>query len=285
MTDTYSQEVTTYFRGKADGYDRVDEQVYWRLSDELLWNLLEHHVLPSLPLGAKILDAGGGTGRWSDRLLRARENASGVLFDLSPDMTRHAQAKAAAHGYADRFQVINGDLADLDKHVSEAQFDLAISFHNVLGFVDDVPQVLRNIAAALKPGGQAVLVVPNRYHAVFFNIFTGALDEAESVAHNRRGRFAPEMPDMHMFTPSELTGTLSSVDLPVSVLTGFPVAVYPGFQETQIEGTSVGVQQVLSDAEAYERIKAIELRLSGEPGLAERGNNLFVVARKPATTA
>ncbi|MFI6761055.1 class I SAM-dependent methyltransferase [Micromonospora sp. NPDC050417] len=281
MITNYIDEVTEYFRVKADAYDRVDEQVYWRLSDELLWTLLERHVLPSLPAGAAVLDAGGGTGRWSDRLLRARTDLTGTLFDLSADMTRHAAAKSVEHGYADRFTILNGDLARLGEQVEDERFDLVISFHNVLGFVDDVPAVLRGIAAALKPGGRAVLVVPNRYHAVFFNIFTGALDEAESVAHTRRGRFAPEMPAMHMFTPSELAGTLGAVDLPVSVLTGFPVAVYPGFQETQLEGTSTSVQQVLTNQEVYQRIKAIELRLAGEPGLAERGNNLFVVAQKP----
>jgi SAM-dependent methyltransferase len=281
MTTTYLDEVTDYFRVKADEYDRTDEQVYWRLSDELLWELLETHVLPSLPIGAKLLDAGGGTGRWTDRLLSARPDLTATLFDLSPDMVRHARRKSEEHGYADRLTVINGDLAELGRHVAAGSFDLAISFHNVLGFVDDVPAVLREINTALKPGGQIALVVPNRYHAVFFGIFTGALDEAESIAHQRRGRFAPGMPAMHMFTPSELTGMLGGADLPVSVLTGFPVAVYPGFQETQLEGTSGTVQQVLANPAAYDRIKAIEQRLAGEPGLAERGNNIFVVARKP----
>jgi ubiquinone/menaquinone biosynthesis C-methylase UbiE len=281
MTQDYKNHVTQYFRDKADGYDLVDEQVYWRLSDELLWEALERYVLPSVPEGAKLLDAGGGTGRWSDRLLRHRKDMSGVLFDLSPDMTRHAAAKSVEHGYADRFKVLQGDLGQLNEQVEDEQFDLAISFHNVLGFVDDVPSVLRQITAALKPGGQAVLVVPNRYHAVFFNIFTGNLDEAESAAFARRARFTPDMPSMHMFTPSELTGTLNEIGAPVSFFTGFPVAVYPGFQETQLEGTSSTVRQTLSDDSAYERIKGIELRLLGEPGLAERGNNLFVVARKP----
>lgn len=281
VTASYTDEVTTYFRRKADGYDRVDEQVYWRLSDELLWEALRRYVLPSVPQGATMLDAGGGTGRWSDRLLVARPDMRGVLFDLSEDMTRHARAKAVSNGYADRFEVMQGDLGELDRHVGAEQFDLAISFHNVLGFVRDVPAVLRQIAASLKPGGQLVLVVPNRYHAVFFNILTGALDEAESAALHRRGRFTPDMPAMHLFTPTELVGTLNEVGLPVSTITGYPVAVYPGFQETQLDGSSASVQEVLSDQEKYDRIKAIEWRLLGEPGLAERGNNLFVVARKP----
>lgn len=281
MTLSYTDEVTEYFRAKADGYDRVDEQVYWRLSDELLWEALSRYVLPSVPANAKLLDAGGGTGRWSDRLLRHRPDMSGLLYDLSPDMTRHARAKSVDHGYADRFAVQQGDLANLSDHVTDEQFDLAISFHNVLGFVADVPAVLRQIAAALKPGGQAVLVVPNRYHAVFFNVLTGALDEAESAALEHKARFAPGMPTMNMFTPTQLNGTLNEIGLPVTVSAGFPVAVYPGFQETQLDGSSGLVKQVFTDETTYDRIKALEFRLLGEPGLAERGNNLFVVATKP----
>ncbi|MFI7673197.1 class I SAM-dependent methyltransferase [Actinophytocola sp. NPDC049390] len=281
MTLSYTDEVTEYFRVKADGYDRVDEQVYWRLSDELLWEALQRYVLPTVPAGATLLDAGGGTGRWTDRLLRHRPDMTGLLYDLSTDMTRHARAKAVEHGYADRLTVRQGDLANLSDSVTDGQFDLAISFHNVLGFVADVPDVLRQIAAALKPGGQAVLVVPNRYHAVFFNVLTGALDEAESAALDHRARFAPGMPVMNMFTPSQLTGTLNEIGLPVTTSTGFPVAVYPGFQETQLDGSSGLVRQVFTDGETYDRIKSLELRLLGEPGLAERGNNLFVVATKP----
>ncbi|GGN29499.1 tRNA 5-carboxymethoxyuridine methyltransferase [Lentzea pudingi] len=281
MTTSYSDEVTAYFKVKADGYDRVDEQVYWRLSDELLWEALLRYVLPSVPVGATMLDAGGGTGRWTDRLLRHRPDMTGVLYDLSPDMTRHARAKSVEHGYADRLTVRQGDLADLSEHVDDGQFDLIISFHNVLGFVTDVPSVLRQFANALKPGGQTALVVPNRYHAVYFNVLTGALNEAERAAVAHSTRFAPEMPVMKVFTPTQLTGTLNEIGLPVTTSTGFPVAVYPGFQETQLDGSSGVVKAVFADDAVYAQIKSLELRLLGEPGLAERGNNLFVVAGKP----
>ncbi|TDD20283.1 class I SAM-dependent methyltransferase [Nonomuraea diastatica] len=281
MTLSHTTEVIEYFRRKADGYDRVDEQVYWRLSDELLWEAMSRYVIPHIPDKAVLLDAGGGTGRWTDRMLRHRPDMSALLFDLSEHMTRHAEAKAERGGYGERLSIVNGDLADLVEKAGDRKFDIAISFHNVLGFVRDVRSVLQQIAAVLNPGGQLVLVLPNRYHAVFFNLLTGSVSEAESAAFDRRGRFTSDMPAMHLFTPAELVGALNESGLPVAISTGFPVAVYPGFQETQIAGTSGLVSDVFADQSAYDRIKAIEFRLLGEPGLAERGNNLFVVARKP----
>ncbi|GAA3836806.1 hypothetical protein GCM10022226_68420 [Sphaerisporangium flaviroseum] len=277
MTQT---EVLEYFRKKADDYDRVDEQVYWRLSDQLLWEALQDHVLPRLPQGGRLLDAGGGTGRWTHRLLRERRDLTCVLFDLSPDMTRHATAKAEQDGYLDRLSVVNGDLMEVADRLGGERFDLVISFHNVLGFVADPDEVLRQLVMLMAPGAQLALVLPNRYHAAFFNVHVGALDEAESALAEARGRFTPDMPVMHLFTPALLQQTLTALGLAVSVRSGFPAFIYPGYQETQIEGTSAGVSRSLADPLRYERVLRMERRARVEPDLAERGNNLFFVARR-----
>ncbi|QMU75413.1 methyltransferase domain-containing protein [Streptacidiphilus sp. PB12-B1b] len=275
-------EVLSYFRDKADGYDRVDEQVYWRLSDELLWESIERHVLPNLPQGGRLLDAGGGTGRWTDRLLTARPDLTGVLYDLSPDMSRHATAKAEQHGYQDRLTVVNGDLMNVAEDLAGHSFDLVISFHNVLGFVAEPTEVLRQLSSLMNPGAQMALVLPNRYHTAFFNIMVGNLDEARSAVLDRTGRFTPDMPAMHLFTPTELQGDLARVGLHTTVRTGYPVLVYPGYQETQLDGSSAGVLRTLSDPEHYRQIRELELSLLGESALAERGNNLFFVAKRGA---
>ncbi|MFH0244583.1 class I SAM-dependent methyltransferase [Streptomyces sp. HK10] len=276
------EEVIGYFRAKADGYDLVDEQVYWRLSDELLWEALERYVLPSLPQGGRLLDAGGGTGRWSDRILRARPDLTGVLYDLSPDMSRHAAEKAERGGYQDRLTIVNGDLMNVAADLAGQSFDLVISFHNVLGFVARPTEVLRQLGSLMNIGAQMALVLPNRYHTAFFNITVGNLEEARSAVLDRKGRFTPDMPSMHLFTPVELQGDLARAGLHTQVRTGFPVLVYPGYQETQLEGSSSGVLRTLSDPEHYERIRELELHLMGEASMAERGNNLFFVARRGA---
>ncbi|MFE5732531.1 class I SAM-dependent methyltransferase [Streptomyces sp. NPDC056528] len=277
---TGHEEVIGYFREKADGYDRVDEQVYWRLSDELLWEAIERYVLPALPRGGRLLDAGGGTGRWTDRLLGARPDLTAVLYDLSPDMSGHAREKAVKNGYADRLTIVNGDLMNVAEDLAGHSFDLVISFHNVLGFVAEPTEVLRQLSTLMAPGSQMALVLPNRYHAAFFNIMVGNLEEAESAVVDRSGRFTPDMPSMHLFTPTELQGDLAGVGLHTVVRTGFPVLVYPGYQETQLDGSSAGVMRTLSDPEHYARIRALELKLLGETAMAERGNNLLFVARR-----
>ena len=53
-----SKEVIEYFKNKATEYDLVENQIYWKLSDELLWSIFSKKVLDKLPRGFKFIDAG-----------------------------------------------------------------------------------------------------------------------------------------------------------------------------------------------------------------------------------
>ena len=48
MTTSNQEKVLQYFKGKASGYDLVEGQVYWRLSDQLLWHLFNGSSLSKL---------------------------------------------------------------------------------------------------------------------------------------------------------------------------------------------------------------------------------------------
>jgi len=74
-----------YFKHKAKQYDDVDKQYYWKLSDDLLWWNLQK-FLKKLPKNFRFLDAGGGTGRWSERILHSYPHATGVICDISSSM-------------------------------------------------------------------------------------------------------------------------------------------------------------------------------------------------------
>jgi len=279
MSAVHHEAIIDYFRAKADSYDLVEEQVYWRLSDELLWTALAEWTLPGLQTGFHFLDAGGGTGRWTDRIARRRPDATGLLFDLSSDMTREARAKAERGGYRNRIRIRNGALERVDELLDGERFQLILMLHNVLGFVQDPGDVLRRLASLLETNGRIVVFAPNRYHATYFNLATGQLDEAESASRGR-GRFTPEMPPIWLFTPTELGAALAAAGLAVESMTGFPSVVYPGFQETQKHGSSQRVSALLGDSVSFDRILELEKALLAQPDVAARGNNLLAIARK-----
>jgi ubiquinone/menaquinone biosynthesis C-methylase UbiE len=149
MTTTdYQASVLSYFEAKAEEYDLVEEQAYWRLSDALLWSTFDELVLRRLPQRFSFLDAGGGTGRWSERVLKNYPESRGLLYDLSKDMAAKAQEKRERNGFEHRFHIQNGMLEEVEAQLAGAEFDLIFNFHNVLGFVKDVDEVLRQLAGA-----------------------------------------------------------------------------------------------------------------------------------------
>ncbi|GGV42862.1 class I SAM-dependent methyltransferase [Streptomyces spectabilis] len=274
-------EIRSYFNGKADAYDDVDAQPYWVLSDELLWSALTEYVLPRLPEDFRFLDAGGGTGRWSHRFATARPDATGVLYDLTPAMFGHARAKAERYGYADRLACREGDLGRVGEELAGEGFDLIFNFHNVLGFVDSPTDVIKQLAGLLNPGGLLVSFVPSRWHAAWFNLTLGQTAEAGRNLEGR-GRFTDTMPDMHLFTPEQLRAMNEDAGLRVDLTTGFPVLLYPGYQETQISGSTRSLAELLGDRAAFDEVFALERGLLGTADAVGRGNNLFVLASRPA---
>lgn len=268
-------DVLKYFAGKANGYDLVENQNYWRLSDALLWSTLKEEVLSVLDYDFNFLDAGGGTGRWSFKILDECKHGSGVLYDISNEMLE--QAKKKIKTYDDRLRVVSGDLHYLD--LEDDSFDLSFNFHNVLGFVDDPLKVLKEIERVTKKNGLVVSFVPNLYHNIFFNVANGKIEDAKHALETSKGRFIEDMPYIHLFTPEKIKELYNEVGLECSFIAGFPVTIYPGTEETKIEGETQYISDMLSKQENFNSIFYIEKSLLIRPETSSRGNNIFIVGR------
>lgn len=273
-----THDTIEYFKNKADKYDLVEEQAYWQLSDQLLWKVFKKEVLDRLPAGFTFFDAGGGTGRWSLKVLQEYPESSGYTYDLSEDMLRQAITKREANGLQDRWTIRQGDLHAIEG-VQSASVDVCFNFHNVLGFVEEPLKMLQEVVKLLKPKGYLVSFTPNLYHALYFNISLGRIEEARKLTEGK-GRFTLEMPDIYMFTPKQLQKYYDECGLEVLNLKGFPAFIYPGFLETQIEGNTQTLSEILSDPAVFEHILEIESLYLDEKELVSRGNNIFIVGQK-----
>lgn len=274
-----NNHIMKYFKDKADRYDDVDEQIYWRLSDKLLWHFLQETVLKKFNTPFLFLDAGGGTGRWSIKILEQFDNASGFICDLSTDMLEQAKTKKNKLALGERLQLVNGNIQNMNQF-NDKKFDVAFNFHNVLGFVDSPEDALKELARVTKSDGWVVSFVPNFYHCMFFNISVGSVDEAEYCYKHQKGRFTNDMPYMNLFTPQSITDLYERVDLKVEFISGFPSLIYPGYQETQLSGSTQGLMDILEQESSFDKIFDMEKSSSLHPGIAPRGNNLLVVGRK-----
>jgi len=65
-------------------------------------------------------------------------------------------------------------------------------------------------------------------------------------------------------------------------MTGFPNLIYPGYQETQLRGSTVVLQNVLGTQENFDAIYVMEYLAQMDDAIVARSNNIFIVGRKPA---
>ncbi|MDR1495259.1 MAG: class I SAM-dependent methyltransferase, partial [Rickettsiales bacterium] len=100
------------------------------MSDSLLWYLFEKN-LRQLDSNFSFFDAGGGTGRWSIKVLENFPESSGVIYDLSVEMLEEARKKIVARkGLEKKLKMVIGNLENLQLG-SFQKFDLVFCFHNV----------------------------------------------------------------------------------------------------------------------------------------------------------
>lgn len=101
--------------------------------------------------GMQLLDAGCGPGRLTVPLARAAGPSGGVLaVDLQPGMIGRAAAKARAAGLGN----IEWRQAELGRgELPDGRFDRAVLV-TVLGEIPDRGAAMRELFAALKPGGR-----------------------------------------------------------------------------------------------------------------------------------
>ena len=105
------------------------------------------YVAALVPPGARVLDAGCGTGRVAIELARRGYEVVGVDSDAS--MLEVARANAPD---------LPWHLTDLVALEDEASYDLVVAAGNVMIFLSPGtgPEVVRRLAAAVRPGGLVV---------------------------------------------------------------------------------------------------------------------------------
>ncbi|MDD2324483.1 MAG: methyltransferase domain-containing protein [Alphaproteobacteria bacterium] len=277
-----ARETVEYFNPKAKDYDKTDEQSYWVFSDRLLWRLLNDHILSDLAKikpSFSLLDAGCGTARWSSKILEAYPQSSATLLDITPNMLEVSKQKLESMGLSSRAVLKQLDLNDLEGFPLNPH-DLAICFHNVLSFVVDPAAVIRSLVNKINGGGTICLVIPNLFHAVSFSASLGRMIEVKRAMKSCAVKFTDEVPEMWVFSPDKIKKIFASAGVLDCSVFGFPVTVYPQFEETQIVGNSSNNSKLFANDAAVQTLFETELVLSNQQEAAARGNNLLVIARK-----
>jgi len=135
------EEVKTnraYYDEFAARYEAERHAGYHALVDRLEVDLVRRYAE-----GARVLEAGCGTGLLLDRVRGFARHAVGI--DLSPGMLAHAAARG--------LPVANASITSLP--FADASFDVAYSF-KVLAHVEAIGDALAELARVVRPGGHVL---------------------------------------------------------------------------------------------------------------------------------
>src|SRR5262249_48209195 len=174
--------------------------------------------------------------------------------------------RAAEAGVADRVSAVQGDADCLADLVPPGTVDLVLC-HSLLEVVDDPVKVVDSLAATLRPGGAASVVVASRAAAGLPRGIGGHLAAASVLVVSPEGRGDHRDRLRRRYDAEGATALLRAAGLTVEQIHGVRIVadLVPG---------------IVAESEP-EALQAFELALAGVSPYRDIATQLHLLARKP----
>jgi ubiquinone/menaquinone biosynthesis C-methylase UbiE len=233
------------------------------------------------PPPARVLDIGGGPGRYSIWL--AEQGYAVTLADLSPELLALAKEKAAEAG-VELEAIVEANATDLSKF-GDASFDAVLCMGPLYHLVeeDDRRQVVSELFRVLKPGGRAFVTFLNR------------LQTLRVAANQDIPFFTPYTADM--IKKYHDTGVLDWQGIPGTFNLAYlfyPHEVRPfmesaGFETTELlssQSNGGDIQKHLAlfaerQPELYQWLLKEMIELANEPSILGSGFHMLYIGGRP----
>ncbi len=226
-----------------------------------------------LPSHCKILDVGGGPGRYALHL--AVEGHAVTLLDLSSENLRYAEAKAGEMGLTLNGYV-HGNALDLGGF-ADASFDAVLLMGPLYHLLEagQREQAAREAIHVLRPGGLLFAAHINRFALVFYMLINApenigpAMTEIEKIlaigVHEPEAGFT----DAYFAAPAEAVPEMERLGLKTR-------------RFMSAEGFSIQCEERLKtlDADAFKIWIDLNWRLSAEPSLVGSAMHFLYVGEK-----
>jgi S-adenosylmethionine-dependent methyltransferase len=230
-------------------------------SNSVVWVVLRAE-LDRVGRPLAIVDVGGGTGGFAVPLARAGHHVT--VVDASPDSLAALTRRAADAGVAAAVTAVQGDVDALGDVVPAGTVDLVLC-HSLLEVVDDPATAAKALAAAVRPGGAASVLVANRAAAVLARAIGGHLDAAYTLLTDPAGSLGPGDRLRRRFDAASASALLGEA----------------GFTVEQVHGVRVIadlVPGVVLDSE-QERLRSFEAVAAARAPYRDFATQLHLLAR------
>jgi ubiquinone/menaquinone biosynthesis C-methylase UbiE len=266
ISSKYDEVSATYNQAN---YKQASHKLFWVVYEHLTWKAVEK-VLPPAGTSWRVLDAGGGGGKFGSKFAEAGHHVT--VLDISAGMLEQARAVFAAKGLLDRATFVEGTVAELP--FGEAQFDLVFSEGDPVSYcLEKYPQAMRELVRVAKPGAPVILGVDNRHEYFMFELKHGKKAEALKLLLDGRGKCPYGLP-VHTFTLKELYDGMAAAGADVQEIFGKPVMYFEMLEAMKAErGPEFDVWA------AKDEIIAMQEKFAHE-GFALQGQHFQVMARR-----
>lgn len=237
---------------------------------EVLKDALDRRVKTTGRETLDVLDTGGGSGNFAVPVARLGHRVT--VVDPSPNALFALERRAAEAGVADRVRGVQGDAHGLFDVVERGAYD-AVLCHGVLEYVDDAAEGVRNVVAALCPGGVLSLLAAGLGGAVFARALAGHFTEARQALENPSGCWGAGDPVPRRFTAEQLTSLVEGAGLSVGAVHGVRIFadLVPGVLVDSEPGALdalLRLEEAAAELPAFHSV-ATQLHVLGETPAAE----------------
>jgi ubiquinone/menaquinone biosynthesis C-methylase UbiE len=264
----------------AQVYNQNPEREWQRLAldpyHSLEFLVTMHYLWKHLPPGGKILDAGGGPGRYSIELCKAGYKV--VLLDLSWGNIALAQDKFKAQPQTIQKRLVEfvvGDVRNLARFESNS-FDAVLCLDPLtyLNKEADRIQAVSELVRVIKPGslvyvsGRGYLALPRTLLKIANDYFLNPVFDT----FIETGDIPIQGHTCHFFRADELRQLAESCGL-----TTIEMAGCEGLSASLIEATNLLAQ----DEAKWKRWVDLALETSAEPAVVDMAEHILYVGRAP----
>lgn len=280
MDDEIARVRAAYDSDPQREWDRLTTRAQFRLEYLITMHALARQ-LPPVDRPRRVLDAGGGPGRYTIAL--AARGYTLTLLDLSPGLLDLARARIAAAGEAvlGRVEAIAaGSITDLSGFPA-GHFDAVLCLGGPLSHLPEAAQrsgAVAELRRVVAPGGRLFVSVMNRLGA-YRSVVQWPGCYPQYLPHLPQSGLAtigPGAPAYH-FLPEEFVALLAGADLEVLDLYGCN-GIGAHLQEDHLLA-------LMADPVRWPEWERLLLATSNHPSVVGVSNHLLAVARCPAGPA
>ena len=269
------ERIVEYHRREAEEeyYREVrNDDVY----DKITWENIE----PFLPREGWILDAGGGAGVWSRKMVE-KGKCKVELLDITGDLLKAAEKRINRDGLGERIEVLHGDIRSVPH--PDNSFDFVLSEADPISICGNPEKAVSELARVLKPKRHFVAGVDGTFYRVLQMLTQGK--PLNRVCDFLRIGISPAEEgadfDSKSFTPTELMSLLQRHGLNTVRIVGKPIGLSTGMLDIFVKSLpEERRRKIFEDKAEKEKLKKILNLIYEDPYIAGIGSHLQIVAIK-----